>query len=113
MALGIGLGCEGPADFPRSWEQAQRALAIRCRSQIPHGTADAFVWRTPTRAYRLADYRRTSATYPYYALVPQGRFLPFLVERAARFPGFRVEMGARVSALLRDPDRDVRQRRPA
>ena len=30
--VGIGLGCEGPADFPRSWEQAQRALAIRCRS---------------------------------------------------------------------------------
>ena len=35
--------------------------------------------------------------------MPQGRFLPFMVERAARFPGFRVEMGARVSALLRDP----------
>ena len=79
-------------------------LAQPLLAAIPHGTADAFVWRTPTRAYRLADYRRTSATYPYYALVPQGRFLPFMVERAARFPGFRVEMGARVSALLRDPD---------
>jgi 2-polyprenyl-6-methoxyphenol hydroxylase-like FAD-dependent oxidoreductase len=79
-------------------------LAQPLLAEIPHGTADAFVWRTPTRAYRLADYRRTSATYPYYALVPQGRFLPFMVERAARFPGFRVEMGARVSALLRDLD---------
>jgi sugar diacid utilization regulator len=37
VALGIGLGCEGPADFPRSWEQAQRALAIRCRSRAPQG----------------------------------------------------------------------------
>ena len=37
MAPGIGLGCEGPADFPRSWEQAQRALAIRCRSRTPQG----------------------------------------------------------------------------
>jgi DNA-binding PucR family transcriptional regulator len=37
VALGIGLGCEGPADFPRSWEQAQRALAIRCRSRAPEG----------------------------------------------------------------------------
>ena len=81
-------------------------LAQPLLAEIPHGTADAFVWRTPTRAYRLADYRRTSATYPYYALVPQGRFLPFMVERAAQFPGFRVEMGARVSALLRDPDSD-------
>ena len=37
VALGIGLGCEAPADFPRSWEQAQRALAIRCRSRAPEG----------------------------------------------------------------------------
>jgi 2-polyprenyl-6-methoxyphenol hydroxylase-like FAD-dependent oxidoreductase len=79
-------------------------LARPLLAEIPHGTADAFVWRTPTRTYRLADYRRSSATYPYYALVPQGRFLPFLVERATGFPGFRVEMGARVSALLRDGD---------
>jgi 2-polyprenyl-6-methoxyphenol hydroxylase-like FAD-dependent oxidoreductase len=77
-------------------------LARPLLAEIPHGTADAFVWRTPTRAYRLADYRRSSVTFPYYALVPQGRFLPFMAAAAARFPGFRVEMGARVSALLRD-----------
>ena len=77
-------------------------LADPLLAAVPHGTADAFVWRTPTRAYRLADYRRASAKYPYYALVPQGRFLPFVVQEAARFPGFRVEMGARASALLRD-----------
>jgi 2-polyprenyl-6-methoxyphenol hydroxylase-like FAD-dependent oxidoreductase len=77
-------------------------LARPLLAEVPHGTADAFVWRTPTRTYRLADYRRSSATFPYYALVPQGRFLPFMVEAAARFPRFRVELGARVSALLRD-----------
>src|SRR6188508_3534891 len=77
-------------------------LADPLLAAVPHGTADTFVWRTPTRAYRLADYRRASAKYPYYALVPQGRFLPFVVEEAARFPGFRVEMGVRASALLRD-----------
>ena len=44
------------------------------------------MWRTPTRSYRLADYRRTSAKYPYYALVPQGRFLPFMVERGRAVP---------------------------
>jgi 2-polyprenyl-6-methoxyphenol hydroxylase-like FAD-dependent oxidoreductase len=79
-------------------------LADPLLAAVPHGTAEAFVWRTPTRAYRLADYRRASAKYPYYALVPQGRFLPFVVEEAARFPGFHVEMGARASALLRDDD---------
>jgi len=60
-------------------------LADPLLASVPHGTADAFMWSTPTRSYRLADYRRTSAKYPYYALVPQGRFLPFMVEEAARF----------------------------
>lgn len=77
-------------------------LADPLLAAVPHGTADAFVWSTPTHRYRLADYRRTSAKYPYYALVPQGRLLPFLVERASRFEGFRVEMGARASGLVRD-----------
>jgi 2-polyprenyl-6-methoxyphenol hydroxylase-like FAD-dependent oxidoreductase len=80
----------------------QLGLADPLLAAVPHGTADAFVWRTPTRTYRLADYRRASAKYPYYALVPQGRFLPFVVEQAARFPNFCVEMGARASVLLRD-----------
>ena len=77
-------------------------LADPLLAAVPHTTADAFVWSTPTHRYRLADYSRASAKYPYYALVPQGRLLPFLVERAGEFDGFRVEMGARVTELLRD-----------
>jgi 2-polyprenyl-6-methoxyphenol hydroxylase-like FAD-dependent oxidoreductase len=50
----------------------------------------------------LADYRCTSAKYPYYALVPQGRFLPFVVAQARRYATFRLETGARVGELLRD-----------
>jgi 2-polyprenyl-6-methoxyphenol hydroxylase-like FAD-dependent oxidoreductase len=79
-------------------------LADPLLAAVPHGTADAFVWSTPTRSYRLADYRATSAKYPYYALVPQGRFLPFMVEQAARFDGFRVKMCARASMLRRAAD---------
>jgi len=79
-------------------------LAGPLLAAVPHTTADAFVWRTPQRAYVLADYRGTSAKYPYYALVPQGRFLPFVVEQARRHDAFRVEMGARVTDLLRDGD---------
>jgi 2-polyprenyl-6-methoxyphenol hydroxylase-like FAD-dependent oxidoreductase len=36
-------------------------LADPLLASVPHGTADAFMWSTPTRSYRLADYRRTSA----------------------------------------------------
>ena len=63
--------------------------------------ADAFVWSTPEKRYVLADYRDASAKFPFYALVPQARFLPWVVERAQPY-GLDVRMGARVTDLLRD-----------
>ena len=44
----------------------------------------------------LADYRNASAEFPFYALVPQAAFLPWLAERARPY-GLDVRMGARVS----------------
>ncbi|MFD1520380.1 FAD-dependent monooxygenase [Pseudonocardia yunnanensis] len=76
-------------------------LAAPMLETLPHTVADAFVWRTPARAYTLADYRSASRTHPYYALVPQAVFLPFMAEQAQRFPGVDVRMRARVSSLLR------------
>jgi 2-polyprenyl-6-methoxyphenol hydroxylase-like FAD-dependent oxidoreductase len=73
-------------------------------AEIPHVKADAFVWNTPDRRYVLADYRSASERFPYYALVPQAKFLPWLVERAGAYPGFTVRMGARVTDLVRDGD---------
>lgn len=37
VSIGVGGHCERPADFPRSWQQAERALAIRQRSRNPEG----------------------------------------------------------------------------
>ena len=70
-------------------------------ADIPHVRADAFVWSTPEKRYVLADYRDASAKFPFYALVPQARFLPWVVERARPY-GLDVRMGARVTDLLRD-----------
>ena len=70
-------------------------------ADIPHVRADAFVWSTPEKRYVLADYRDASNKFPFYALVPQARFLPWVVERARPY-GLEVRMGARVTDLLRD-----------
>jgi 2-polyprenyl-6-methoxyphenol hydroxylase-like FAD-dependent oxidoreductase len=78
-------------------------LASTLLEEVPHARADAFVWNTPGGRYVLADYRTTSRRFPYYALVPQARFLPWMVERARPY-GVDVRMRARVSDLLRDPD---------
>jgi 2-polyprenyl-6-methoxyphenol hydroxylase-like FAD-dependent oxidoreductase len=76
-------------------------LAQPLLAEIPHVKADAFVWSTPKKRYVLADYRDASPKFPYYALVPQARFLPWMVARA-RLYGLQVRMGARVTELLRD-----------
>ena len=76
-------------------------LAEPLLAEIPHFRADAFAWSTPGKRYVLADYRDASAKFPFYALVPQARFLPWMVERARPY-GLDVRMGARVTDLLRD-----------
>src|SRR3954452_8971930 len=79
-------------------------LAEPLLAEVPHVKSDAFVWNTPQRRYVLADYRSASDRFPYYALVPQAKFLPWLVERASAYPGFEVRMGARVADLVRAED---------
>jgi 2-polyprenyl-6-methoxyphenol hydroxylase-like FAD-dependent oxidoreductase len=79
----------------------QLGLARPLLAEIPHVKADAFVWSTPRRRYVLADYRAASAQFPFYALVPQARFLPWIVDRARPY-GLDVRMAARVTDLVRD-----------
>ncbi len=76
-------------------------LAEPMLDALPHVRADTFVWSTPEHRYVLADYRRASRRFPFYALVPQAAFLPWMVERSVPY-GLDVRMGARVSALVRD-----------
>lgn len=76
-------------------------LAEPMLAELPHARADRFVWSTPRHRYVLADFRSASDRYPFYALIPQAEFLPWLADRGRAF-GLDVRMGARVSALLRD-----------
>jgi 2-polyprenyl-6-methoxyphenol hydroxylase-like FAD-dependent oxidoreductase len=78
----------------------------------PHATADAFTWhsRTPDggdRAYRVADYSTASPRHPHYVLLPQPEFLGLVTDRAAQFPGFRLEFSARVNELVEEDGRVV------
>ncbi|HEY0816713.1 MAG TPA: FAD-dependent monooxygenase [Pseudonocardia sp.] len=76
-------------------------LAAPLLAEIPHVRAGAFVWSSPDKRYVVADYRNASKRFPFYALVPQARFLPWMVEQARPY-GLDVRMGARVTGLLRD-----------
>ncbi len=73
----------------------------------PHAVADGFTWHAPSGSYRLADYSTASRRHPHYVLVPQPEFLTLLAEEAAVFPGFTLEMSARVSGLVEEDGRVV------
>ncbi|MGZ3144341.1 FAD-dependent monooxygenase [Lentzea chajnantorensis] len=77
-------------------------LADELLRTIPHTTARTFDWHTAKKTYTIARYDKTSAKYPYYALIPQALFLPHMVGLASAYDGFEVRMQAKVSQLLRD-----------
>ncbi len=76
-------------------------LAGPLLAEVPHTRSDAFRWHTAQRTWTLVDYRGASRRFPFYALIPQAAFLPWLAERARAY-GATVTMGARFSALRRD-----------
>ena len=78
-------------------------LAEPLLAEVPHTRSDAFRWHTATRTWTLVDYRGASARFPFYALMPQAEFLPWLADRA-RAHGATVVMGARCSSLRHDGD---------
>ncbi len=76
-------------------------LAEPLLADVPHTRTDAFRWHTASRTWTLVDYRGASARFPFYALLPQAEFLPWLADRA-RAHGATVHMGARFSSLRHD-----------
>ena len=52
----------------------------------------------------MAVFNRLPTRFPYIMIMPQSRFLEFLVEEARRYPTFSLVMGARVQHLLIEDD---------
>jgi 2-polyprenyl-6-methoxyphenol hydroxylase-like FAD-dependent oxidoreductase len=55
--------------------------------------------------FALFDFRTLSTKFPYIMLMPQERFLEFLAAEAAKFPAFRLVLGANVQRLVEDNGR--------
>ncbi len=57
---------------------------------------------TPTGSLTLYDFSRLRTDYPYMMLMPQARFLEFLLAKAQQYSTFRAVMGARVEQLVEE-----------
>ncbi len=68
--------------------------------QMPHTKVRELTFFSPAGAVTLADFRRLATPHPYIVLLPQVRFLEFIVDEAKRDPNFHLQMGARVEELV-------------
>jgi 2-polyprenyl-6-methoxyphenol hydroxylase-like FAD-dependent oxidoreductase len=68
--------------------------------QLPHAKMRELRFVTPAREYSMAVFSRLPTRFPYVMIMPQSRFLEFLVAEAQRYPHFRLVMGGNVQQLI-------------
>jgi 2-polyprenyl-6-methoxyphenol hydroxylase-like FAD-dependent oxidoreductase len=73
--------------------------------KIPHAELREFRGMVGRRLMRAADFRHVPGRCKFIAIMPQWDFLNFLAERARRLPGFRLEMNAEATDLVRSGTR--------
>ncbi len=73
---------------------ADRLLAL------PHSKIESLMLRVGQRVLKVSRYDRLKTRFPWVTVIPQVAFLDFLAAEAAKFPTFRLEMGARVESLI-------------
>lgn len=82
--------------------------------EIPHGKMRSLKLVTPEQTFVMGDLGRLRCRYPFVAMLPQARFLEFLVQHAEKYAGFHRLMGANVQRIVEENGavRGVRYRGP-
>src|ERR671917_627042 len=80
---------------------ADRLLELR------HSEIHSLTIQTATGPFTPADFSHLKTRFPYITMMPQTSFLEFITAEAARYPNFRLLMGARVRELVEE-DGEVR-----
>lgn len=75
---------------------AERLLELR------HSEIQGVTVQTASGSFRPVDFSRLKTKFPYITMMPQKSFLEFITKEAARYPNFRLVMGARVRELIEE-----------
>jgi len=70
--------------------------------QLPHTKATGPTVQFADGLFQPFDLTELKTLFPYILLVPQARFLEFITAEAAKYPSFRLVLGASVKALVRE-----------
>ena len=69
---------------------------------LPHARAQTIRVVTEHGPITIGSFGRLRGRFPYLMILPQSRFIEFVIEEAKRYPNFSLEFGARVEAVLED-----------
>jgi 2-polyprenyl-6-methoxyphenol hydroxylase-like FAD-dependent oxidoreductase len=69
---------------------------------LPHAKMRVMRIKTPQGERDMADFGRVRTRFPYIMVMPQVRFLDFLAAEAARYPSFKLVLGATVQRLVEE-----------
>ncbi|MBD2295749.1 FAD-dependent oxidoreductase [Anabaena sphaerica FACHB-251] len=70
--------------------------------QLPHTKMHRLSVKTPQDTVTLADFSHLKTRYPYIMMLPQVRFLEFIIQEAQKYPNFHLVMGANVQELMEE-----------
>src|SRR5215470_17278982 len=70
--------------------------------ELPHAKNRGYELLTPAGRVRFVDLSLLRTRFPYIAMMPQARFLDFIVAEAHRYPAFTLVMSASVHELVEE-----------
>jgi 2-polyprenyl-6-methoxyphenol hydroxylase-like FAD-dependent oxidoreductase len=70
--------------------------------QLPHAKMRQIRIQTPNDSVTLADFSHLKTRYPYITMLPQVKFLEFIITEAQKYPNFHLVMGANVQELIEE-----------
>jgi 2-polyprenyl-6-methoxyphenol hydroxylase-like FAD-dependent oxidoreductase len=92
----------GDTIHPSTLEVLQQIGLAEKLHTLPHSKAASFRLESADHVDVMSDYSRLPTPFPYMMMMPQARFLDFIVGEAKRYPHFRLLMGANVDRLLEE-----------
>ncbi|MCL1467953.1 FAD-dependent oxidoreductase [Argonema galeatum] len=70
--------------------------------QLPHSKIRTLTITTPNGSTQFANFARLKTKYPFITMMPQAKFLEFIVEEAKHYPSFQLVLGANVQELIEE-----------
>jgi 2-polyprenyl-6-methoxyphenol hydroxylase-like FAD-dependent oxidoreductase len=92
----------GDTIHPSTLEAMDALGLVEKLHTLTHGKLRVMRIKTADSERVMADFSRIRTKFPYVMIMPQARFLEFLVAEAARYPACKVVMGANVQRLVEE-----------